>query len=230
MNYPRFYNGAKNGYAWCDCFVDWCFITAYGYQNALRLLCQPEGSCGAGCTFSMLYYQNRGQFYTGNPQPGDQIFFGNNVESTHTGIVERVENGMVFTIEGNTSDQVARRSYSLSDGSILGYGRPAYDSIDVGSASSVISEPVPSDPKEIPVTLTLPLLKRGAVSNAVKNTQALLIHHGYACGGRVVAGHENPDGEFGPTTEKAVKDFQTLRKLEADGVIGKDTWTALLTA
>ena len=64
---------------------------------------------------------------------------------------------------------------------------------------------------------------------AVKNAQALLIQHGYACGGRIVAGHENPDGEFGPTTEKAVKDFQTLRKLEADGEIGKDTWTALLT-
>ena len=40
---------------------------------------------------------------------------------------------------------------------------------------------------------------------------------------------ENPDGEFGPTTEKAVKDYQTLRKLEAKGEIGKDTWTALLT-
>ena len=69
-----------------------------------------------------------------------------------------------------------------------------------------------------------------SIEYAVKNAQALLIHHGYACGGRIVAGHENPDGEFGPTTEKAVKDFQTLRKLEADGEIGKDTWTALLTA
>ena len=30
-------------------------------------------------------------------------------------------------------------------------------------------------------------------SNAVWNTQALLIQHGYSCRGRVVAGHENPD-------------------------------------
>ena len=123
---------------------------------------------------------------------------------------------------------MARRSYSLSDGSILGYGRPAYDSVTAGNAPA--AAPVSTGQKEIPVTVTLPLLKKGAVSNAVKNAQALLIQHGYSCGGRIVAGHESPDGEFGPTTEKAVKDFQTLRKLEVDGEIGKDTWTALLTA
>lgn len=229
VNYPRFYNGAKNGYAWCDCFVDWCFITAYGYENALRLLCQPEGSCGAGCTFSLGYYRNKGQFHQSNPQPGDQIFFGNSTESTHTGIVERVENGTVYTIEGNTSDQVARRSYSLSDGSILGYGRPPYDSVTDETAPAAVADPVPAGPKEILVSVSIPLLKKGAVSNAVKNAQALLIHHGYTCGGRIIAGYENPDGEFGPATVKAVKDFQALRKLEADGEIGTDTWTALLT-
>ena len=40
--YPNWYNGKKNGFAWCDMFVDWCFLTAYGYETALRLLCQPE--------------------------------------------------------------------------------------------------------------------------------------------------------------------------------------------
>ena len=46
---------------------------------------------------------------------------------------------------------------------------------------------------------------------------------------RVVNGTEIPDGEFGPTTEKAVKAFQSLKSLKADGEIGADTWTALLT-
>jgi hypothetical protein len=50
------------------------------------------------------------------------------------------------------------------------------------------------------VEIKLLLLKNGAVSNAVKNAQALLIRQGYACNGRIVAGWENPDGEFGPTT------------------------------
>ena len=29
-----FYNGGKNGYPWCDCFVDWCFVKAYGDKAA----------------------------------------------------------------------------------------------------------------------------------------------------------------------------------------------------
>ena len=226
VNYPRFYNGAKNGYAWCDVFLDWCFIIAFGYENALKLLCQPEGSCGAGCTFSMQYYQNKGRFHRSNPQPGDQIFFGNSTESTHTGLVEKVEGGAVITIEGNTSDRVARRSYSLSDGSILGYGRPAYDSISGQSGSAPTTATKPALPS---CTVTLPELKQGDFHNAVANAQTVLIRNGYACGGRIVNGNEIPDGDFGPSTDKAVRAFQKLKSLSVDGVIGKDTWTALLT-
>ncbi len=79
------------------------------------------------------------------------------------------------------------------------------------------------------VSVDLPVLKRGDISNTVMNAQALLIQHGYFCGGRVIAGRENPDGDFGPNTEKAVKSFQNLRKLEPDGKICARTWTVLLT-
>lgn len=128
QKYPRWYNGKKNGYAWCDMFVDWCFLTAFGYENALRLLCQPEKSAGAGCTYSLRYFKNKGQLYTSNPQPGDQIFFGTSQSDvSHTGIVEKVDGSKVYTIEGNTSDMVARRSYALTNSRIVGYGRPKYD-------------------------------------------------------------------------------------------------------
>lgn len=128
------YNGAKQGFAWCDVFVDWCFIETFGVELALKLLCQPQKSTGAGCTYSAQFYKAAGRWQTG-PQPGDQIFFtkdgGKN--SNHTGIVERVDGEKVYTIEGNTSSAsgvvanggaVCRKSYALSSASIMGFGRP----------------------------------------------------------------------------------------------------------
>lgn len=135
--YPKWYNGRKNGYAWCDMFVDWCFLTAFGYTKALSLLCQPEKSLGAGCTYSAQYYKNKGQFHTKNPKPGDQIFFGSSISKcTHTGIVEKVDKSHVHTIEGNTSNQVARRTYALSNSTIVGYGRPKYDAEKTSGTST----------------------------------------------------------------------------------------------
>lgn len=138
QKYPNWYNGRKNGFAWCDMFVDWCFLTAFGYEKALALLCQPEKSAGAGCKYSLRYFKNKGQFYTSDPKPGDQIFFGTSLEDvSHTGLVEKADSSKVYTIEGNTSDQVARRSYALNNSRILGYGRPAYDAEENTPAQTV---------------------------------------------------------------------------------------------
>ena len=150
QKYPNWYNGKKNGFAWCDMFVDWCFLTAFGYEKALKLLCQPEKSCGAGCTYSLRYYKNKGQFHTSDPQPGDQIFFGTSLDnSTHTGIVESVDKKQVHTIEGNTSNQVARRNYSLTNSRILGYGRPAYDAVG-GETPATPVEPEKPQEQAVP--------------------------------------------------------------------------------
>ena len=110
------YNGKKNGYAWCDIFTDWCFIYTFGLEVGMALLCQAEKGLGAGCTYSAQYYEAKGQFHKSNPKPGDQIFFTDDGGKTmyHTGLVVGVSNNRVYTIEGNTSDRVARRSYSLS--------------------------------------------------------------------------------------------------------------------
>ena len=63
-----FYNGRKQGFAWCDVFVDWCFVQAYGRAGAQFLLCQPDNSAGAGCSGSAQYFRNKGQFHEKNPQ------------------------------------------------------------------------------------------------------------------------------------------------------------------
>lgn len=133
----NFYNGRKQGVAWCDVFVDWCFVQAYGKAAALVLTCQPtkaKNNAGAGCKWSRKYYQDKGRLFN-NPQPGDQIFFGNASSVSHTGLVYRVANSKVYTIEGNTSGAsgvvangggVYKKSYSLTHGRIYGYGRPDY--------------------------------------------------------------------------------------------------------
>ncbi len=134
-NIPNFYNGKKQGYAWCDVFVDWCFVQAFGVDRAKELLCQPDNSCGAGVGYSCDYYKKKGQFYT-EPQVADQIFFKNSQGTrTHTGIVYKVDSNYVYTIEGNTSSEsgvianggcVRCKKYALNYKYIYGYGRPKY--------------------------------------------------------------------------------------------------------
>lgn len=134
------YNFPKNGYAWCDMFADWCYIKAFGVEAAWKMTNQPMGGCGAGCAFSAQYYKDMGRFYTKNPQPGDQIFFRyNGGDMDHTGIVEKVEGGKVYTIEGNTSSAqgvvpngggVNRKEYPLTYSKIGGYGRPDWSVVE----------------------------------------------------------------------------------------------------
>ena len=137
-----FYNGRKNGVAWCDVFVDSCFVTAYGKDAALAMTFQPTkaaDNCGAGCIYSRRYYQNNGRLFD-SPQVGDQIFFYNSDLKTvgHTGLVYKVDSKYVYTVEGNTSSDsgvvanggsVNTKRYSLTYKRLAGFGRPMYDKV-----------------------------------------------------------------------------------------------------
>ena len=155
---PDFYNTPKQGFAWCDVFVDWCFVQAYGAPLAKALLNQPSRSAGAGCKYSADYYKRAGRFVVAGPQVGDQIFFGSGNSVTHTGLVYKVDGSRVYTVEGNTSSAegvvanggaVAKKSYSLTFSGIYGYGRPNYDdgydpAADKPAADEVKPEPARS--------------------------------------------------------------------------------------
>ena len=221
---PDFYNGKKNGYAWCDVFVDWCFVKAFGAEAALNLTCQPKKSAGAGCKFSAQYYKNKGQFHT-SPKVGDQIFFTSNGSVSHTGIVYKVDSSKVYTIEGNTSGAsgvvangggVCKKSYSLNYSRIYGYGRPAYD-----ADAAKVDEPVAAPVANANVS-GLPVLKNGSEGKTVKALQILLIGYGYSCGSC------GADGDFGSATKKAVEKFQKDNSLEIDAKVGPKTWAKLL--
>ena len=123
--------------AWCDCFIDWCFVQAFGQAEAERLL----GGFSGYTPTSAGYFKNKGQWHT-TPKVGDIIFFKNSTRICHTGIVIMVSGDKVYTIEGNTSDgvevipnggAVCAKSYKLNNSSIAGYGRPAYDAEPVNS-------------------------------------------------------------------------------------------------
>ena len=214
-NISGFYNGKKQGYPWCDCFVDWCFVQAFGVENAKRLLCQPDKSLGAGCEYSMRYYKNAGRFRT-SPTVGDQIFFkGNSGTACHTGIVYAVDKSYVYTIEGNTSSAngviangggVFQKKYILNYNRIAGYGHPAYNVSAKGGTC----------------TMELNVLRKGSKGNSVKALQILLIGNGYSCGSA------GADGDFGTSTHNAVMKFQSAKKIGADGIVGMQTWSKLL--
>lgn len=215
----NFYNGKKQGFAYCDVFIDWLFVQAYGVENAKRLLCQPDKSLGAGCQYSMQYYKNKGQLKT-SPKIGDQIFFKNSSgEICHTGLVYAVDKDYVYTIEGNTSTAagvvangggVCKKKYQLNYARIAGYGRPNYD------ASKVVENTA----KGGTCTMELNVLKKGSKGNSVRALQMLLNGNGCSCG--------LVDGDFGAGTHGAVVKFQQAQKLDMDGVVGVQTWNKLL--
>ena len=222
-----YYQSGKNGYAWCDVFVDWCFFKAYGPVEGQRIQCQT-GPYGAGCIFSAQYYQQQGR-YDKTPRVGDQVFFQSGGQIGHTGIVIAVTDSTITTVEGNSSDQVKKNTYSRSSSYIAGYGHPLYSNTDDEPPKEPEDETPPAAPAAGSCEVALPLLKRGDTGAAVKNAQTLLIAKGYPCGGRYSGGRETPDGDYGPTTENSVKNFQSIKKLQADGKIGGDTWKTLLT-
>lgn len=115
---------------WCACFVSWC---------ADQCGCIENGVCPkyAGCVNGVQWFKDRGQWADNDiaPTPGMIVFFDwdnpngssgpQDGEADHTGIVERVENGIVYTGEGNTGDSCAERHYAVGYYEILGYGIPA---------------------------------------------------------------------------------------------------------
>ena len=126
----RSWYGFGSRVEWCACFVSWC---------ADQCGCIENGVCPkyAGCVNGVQWFKDRGQWADNDiaPTPGMIVFFDwdnpngssgpQDGEADHTGIVERVENGIVYTGEGNTGDSCAERHYAVGYYEILGYGIPA---------------------------------------------------------------------------------------------------------
>jgi len=122
--------GFNSRVEWCACFVSWC-ANECGYLDAGVI---PRT---AGCIYGSNWFKDRGLWQDNNyePRPGDIIYFDWNNKggsgpqdglADHVGIVEKVENGLVYTVEGNSGDSCRENRYAVGHYEIYGYGTPAY--------------------------------------------------------------------------------------------------------
>ena len=108
---------------WCACFVSWCADQCGYIESGLV----PKF---AGCVDGANWFKSNGKWQsrTYEPKTGDIIFFDWEGDGTtdHVGIVEKCENGTVYTVEGNSGDACKQRQYTVGSSNIYGYGIPAY--------------------------------------------------------------------------------------------------------
>lgn len=197
---------------WCQAFVDWVFITAFGLKDAKKLIYvwtnyTPTGSDA---------FKKRGRYIKrgkGKPKRGDVIYFYSKAKGRigHVGIVYKVTSSTVYTIEGNTSGAsslvtngggVKKKSYSLSSSYIDGYGSVDYSVIEGTHADEG--------------------LRRGDMGEDVRAMQRALLTWRTDCLPKYGA-----DGDFGEETEKALADFQRSVGLPATGIYDETTKKAL---
>lgn len=132
------YGGDKYSYwldgvhhdGWCAVFASWC-MGQVGYLDDENMFAT------ASAPIMEDYFKENNQWLDASitPKPGMIIFFDLSTiydyshqdgRTDHVGIVEKVEDGVVYTIEGNYNNQCCRAQYSLDDRYILGYGDGNY--------------------------------------------------------------------------------------------------------
>lgn len=223
----------------------WCaaFVSVISYLCGLLSYMPAE----CGCDPMINLYKKMGRWEENdayNAEIGDVVFYdwqdsgvGDDVGSAdHVGII--VDNsGSHFTVvEGNMSDAVGIRKLLKNGKNIRGFGLPGYFAasdenpeipvIDNSDNSVSNAAATPTDILVYDIDVKLPELSYGCGLNnpnpVVEAAQLLLVGRNYSCGGA------GTDGEFGNGTLAGVKNYQIEHGLEADGIIGLNTWMSLL--
>ena len=216
--YPGYLCGIQGG-AWCAMTVSTAICEACGSAEDAKTVMYgvwPYARCDQ--LYDAAPAKNKGKRAKWTPKPGDVIVFGRSVRE-HTGMVYAVDDTYVYTYEGNSSNMCRKRSYLRNCDYIWGYVRPDY-----AAGDTPVIEPEQyggvccNDP-------VLHELSKGCAGTEVKTIQRL-------CYARGFTGEDNKaltiDGDFGRNTKAAVIKAQAMLNLEADGVVGKKTWTKML--
>lgn len=225
--------GCPGDYPWCAAWV----------SSVLNRAEIGEGVESKSCTKMQLYMSQNVLWYEpiGFPEPGDILFFDwdhkdEELPLDHVGIVLAFdENTLQITYaNGNGSSehyvtqQIIHLEAKDSSGRMLvAYWmryigdldeRPAEDNKEPEKEPETKPEEKPVD-KE--VVLKVRQLRKGMTGGDVKTLQRLLFADGYS------VGTCGDDGDFGNDTEKAVIKYQRDHALDADGIAGINTLTAL---
>ena len=135
-NYTKYWAQIKpeyQGEPWCACFVTWCFVQAFGKDNADKLLRH----------YPFVYCPTMASLFTlhSNPQRGDVVIFKRSGTFVHTGIVTAVNGDYFETVEGNTSGGssiiangggVCKKGYYNSNLPGTKFCRPEYSIVEEG--------------------------------------------------------------------------------------------------
>ena len=232
-NYTKYWRDIKpdyQGQPWCAAVISWCFMKAFGLDNAKKLLKHwPYVYCP---TLGKLFARNA------NPKIGDVVIFYHNGTFTHTGLVTAVIGDRFYTIEGNTSGAsgiiangggVCAKSYLNSQMPGTKFCTPDY---------SIVSNAVnkPSDINKIPSNTIQTgekyMFNPETVKAGDKNTSVLLLQEILRA-----RGFKGKNGKAlkltwtaDANTIYALKAYQESRKevLEVDGICGPATWKDLI--
>lgn len=110
--------GFESRVEWCAIFVSWC-----AQQSGDLNISVPKF---AGVDSGMAWYNEKNSWRNKGyvPSPGDVVFFDWDLDNDpdHVGIVEKIENNKLYTIEGNSNDRCLRKIYNKESQMLYGYG------------------------------------------------------------------------------------------------------------
>lgn len=230
-NYTKYWRDLKpewQGQPWCLCFLNWIFKKAYGEVEAKKLLCVDNDWTYYTPTAAN-YFKKKGQWKTSNPKIGDIIFFKNTKRICHVGIVVKVDDTYVYTIEGNTSGATGvvanggmvygLKKYKLTYSRIAGYGAPKYDVLK--SIEEVAKDVID-----------------GKYGNGSEARKEKLEAEGYnyeevkAMVNKLLKGTSSKKVTAKKDTytqKEFIQDCQSVFKIESDGIPGKITMSKVIT-
>ncbi len=220
----RLYGWKPQNQPWCCVFVNWCFLTAFGYDIGSRL---TYGGTAA-CANSASLFRAKGALKT-TPEVGDQAFYYSGGGINHTGIVVEVDGSSFAAIEGNYSDKVSEVRHTVGSKDVAGFGRPKWDLVasyqqvkpspDTGTSQVQTGQKPVADQEDH--SWKPPLLRQSDTYKPdVVVLQALLNVKGFPCG--------EADGYYGPKTATAVSRAQHYYGIAQDCICGPETWKRML--